>query len=79
MFFLHALIFCLVYTFYLLLMLVVYCYFKGYGAMKAEEVDTEFYDEDTDEEEAEKSKKKVIEGLVTVDYFVSKDAMDRLI
>jgi len=42
-------------------------------------VDTEFYDEDTDEEEAEKSKKKVIEGLVSVEYFVSKDAVGRLI
>ena len=79
MFFLHALIFCLIYTFYLIILLVVYCYFKGYGAMQVEVVDTEFYDEDTDEEEAEKSKKKVIEGLVSVEYFVSKDAVGRLI
>ena len=60
--------------------MLIYYYFKSYGAMKAEMAETEFIDEDTDEDESlAKSKKKVIEGLVTVDFFVSKNAMERLI
>lgn len=61
--------------------MVVYFYFKSYGAMKAEVLDTEFHDEDTDEEveNLDRSKKKIIEGLVSVDFFVSKDALERLI
>ena len=53
--------------------------------MTAEEGNHEFNDTDTDEENQDPSlvkkatNKKKVEGLVSLDYFVSKDAMERLI